>query len=190
MVFPKPNPSYKPQEYKGELIWIPKKKDFSYNEIYKYLSSQKGLNQNTDNTNFEKSQYFKTYQEILSTEADSFTNLDILGNQIKINKIPNVTFQIKNKFSDNKNVKQDHIPCLFVKTDEANKKCDKLIIYFHANYEDLGNCHNLITSIAQFNRINVLAVEYPGYGAYGYGIKDCSSEEILNDAEIVYNFIN
>jgi len=190
MVFPRPTPSYTENEFSNELIWIPKKKEFSYNEIYKYSISTKGNYNNTDNTIFEKSQYIKTNQEMLTTEAESVFNSDILGNQIKINKIPTIQFQIQNKFSEKNIEKNDYIPCLFIKTDEANKKSDKIIIYFHANYEDLGNCHNLLTTIAQFNRINVLAVEYPGYGVYDYGMRDCSSDEILQDAEIIYNFLN
>ena len=189
MVFPKPTPSYKAEDYKNEMIWIPKKKEFLYSEVYKYSNSQKGLYNNTESTYFDKSQYLKTCQEILPTDADSVANLDFLGNQIKINKIPNIKFQIKNKFSEKKAEKEEHIPCLFIKTDEANKKCDKLLIYFHANYEDLGNCYNLVTSICQFNRINVLAIEFPGYGIYDYGRRECSSEEILKDAEIIYNFL-
>jgi len=188
MVFPKPNPSYKYEQYKNELIWIPKKKDFSYNEIYKYSVSLKGNYHNSE-SNLEKSQYLKTYQDLLTTEAESIYNYDSMGNNIKINKIPNINFQIRNKFSENLKIKEEYIPCLFIKTDEANKKSDKLILYFHANYEDIGNCYNFITSIAQFNRINVLAVEYPGYGVYDYGTRECSSEEILKDAEIIYNFL-
>lgn len=190
MVFPRPNPSYRAEDFKNEMIWIPKKKDFLYNEIYKYSNSQKGIYSNGKSICMDNSQYLKTCNEILSTEAESVANFDLLGNQTKINKIPNIQFQIKNKFSENKNVKEDHIPCLFKKTDEANKKCDKLIIYFHANYEDLGNCYNLVTSISQFNRINVLAVEFPGYGVYDFGSRECSSDEILKDAEIIYDFIS
>ncbi len=190
MVFPRPKPSYKSEDYKDELIWIPKKKDFSYNEVYKYLNSQKGSVNKTECTYLDKSQYLKTYQDVLPTEAESVANFDVMGNQIKINKIPNIQFQIKNKFSEIREKKEEHIPCLFIKTDEANKKCDKLIIYFHANYEDLGNCYNLVTSISQFNRINILAVEFPGYGVYDNGGRDCSSEEIIQDAEIVYAFLS
>lgn len=189
MVFPRPTPSYKAEDYQNEIIWIPKKKDFLYNEIYKYANSQKGLFNKTECSYFEKSQYLKTSQEFLPTEAESVASFDLLGNQTKINKIPNILFQVKNKFSENNAEKEEHIPCLFIKTDEANKKCDKLIIYFHANYEDLGNCYNLVTSICQYNRINVLAIEFPGYGIYNNSDKDCCSEEILKDAEIIYDFL-
>jgi hypothetical protein len=190
LVFPRPPPSYKAEDYKNQMIWIPKKKDFLYNEIYKYSNSQKGLMNKTECTFFEKSQYLKSSQDILSTEAESVANFDLFGSQTKINKIPHIQFHIKNKFSENKAEKEEHIPCLFIKTDEANKKCDKLIIYFHANYEDLGNCYSLATSICQYNRINVLVVEFPGYGVYDYGSRECSSGEILKDAEIVYDFMS
>jgi len=190
MVFPKPTPSYTEEQFRNQLIWIPKKLEFSYNEIYKYSISNKGFYNNIDLSMLDKSQYIKTNQEVLSTMGDSLFNYDVLGNQVKINKIPTIQFQIKNKFSEKKLENEEYIPCLFIKTDEGNKKSDKILIYFHANYEDLGNCHNLLTNIAQYNRINVLAVEYPGYGIYDFGNRNCSSEEILQDAEIVYNFLN
>ena len=32
--------------------------------------------------------------------------------------------------------------------------------------------------------------EYPGYGIYKYKDKQCCAEEIIRDAEIIYNFLN
>lgn len=196
MVFPRPKPSYKAKEYKNELIWIPRKKDFSYREILKY---KKNLITNRDKsmeqTKFTKSQYILTSKNFPFNDSNNYesTGSEIgTGTIISINKIPNISFEIKNKFFETQSDinKIEYIPCLFMKTNEGNKKCDKIIIYFHANYEDLGHCHNLLYTISQFNRINVLAVEYPGYGIYGYGRQECSSDLILRDAEVIYNFLN
>ena len=53
----------------------------------------------------------------------------------------------------------------------------------------MGNCNNeLLHSISNHNRINILAVEYPGYGIYD-SKRDCNADDILKDADFVYNFL-
>lgn len=47
-----------------------------------------------------------------------------------------------------------------------NVKSDKLLIYFHANAEDLGNSYLFLDHLRTQLRVNVLAPEYPGYGIY------------------------
>jgi len=42
----------------------------------------------------------------------------------------------------------------------------KLLIYFHANAEDVILSHELLDYIRVLLRIHVVAVEYPGYGLY------------------------
>lgn len=182
-IFPKPKPSYTKDklEFKDKLIFIPRKKDFSYREISKYNKTDA-----MDSTFFEKSLFFKTFPDetIMKNDKTCCTS----DQSTKINEIPNFTFEIENKFIENNKEDKEFIPCLFLKTDENNKKCDKIILYFHANYEDLGNCNDFLNSIANHNRINILAVEYKGYGIYDYG-SNCSAEDILKDADIVYNFL-
>lgn len=89
-----------------------------------------------------------------------------------------------------------------------NGGSSKLIIYFHANAEDLGLCYDMLDHIRQTMRINLLIPEYPGYGIYtkvrkaknkrrSYELVDGegeqpltpSSEQIRQDAECVYHFI-
>ena len=191
MVFPKPISSYQETDFKNELIWLPKKTNFSYNEIFKYTNLKTSRNLDSINP-FERSQQnLKTCKDLLLTDTniDNYTSNENLGKQPQINKIPNISFNIKNKFLE-KNEKTEFIPCLFIKTDECNKKSDKILIYFHANYEDLGNCYNLLTALCKFNRINVLAVEFPGYGIYDNGKGECSADVITKDADIIYNFLN
>jgi esterase/lipase len=54
----------------------------------------------------------------------------------------------------------------------------------------MGNCYDFLNTISKHNRINILAVEYPGYGIYNYkNGKECSAEEIIKDADFVYNFL-
>lgn len=42
----------------------------------------------------------------------------------------------------------------------------KLLIYFHANAEDIVLSHELLDYVRALLRVNVIAVEYPGYGIY------------------------
>jgi len=40
------------------------------------------------------------------------------------------------------------------------------MIYFHANAEDLSSTVPLLSRFCQDFKINIVAVEYPGYGIY------------------------
>ena len=42
----------------------------------------------------------------------------------------------------------------------------KLLIYFHANAEDIVLSHDLLDYMRVLLRVNIIAVEYPGYGIY------------------------
>ncbi len=42
----------------------------------------------------------------------------------------------------------------------------KILIYFHANAEDIVLSNELMDFMRSLLRINVIAVEYPGYGLY------------------------
>jgi hypothetical protein len=42
----------------------------------------------------------------------------------------------------------------------------KLLIYFHGNAEDIGHSYEFLSEISQKFRVNVLAMEYPGYGIF------------------------
>ena len=42
----------------------------------------------------------------------------------------------------------------------------KVLIYFHGNAEDIGFCYEMARLIRRELKVNVLIVEYPGYGLY------------------------
>lgn len=42
----------------------------------------------------------------------------------------------------------------------------KILIYYHANAEDIVLANELMDYMRSLLRINVIAVEYPGYGLY------------------------
>jgi hypothetical protein len=60
------------------------------------------------------------------------------------------------------------------------------MIYFHGNAEDVGLACEMLDYIRSLLRVHILAVEYPGYGIYD-GSPD--AQQILDDAEIVYDFL-
>ena len=55
------------------------------------------------------------------------------------------------------------IPCLYLPYAMGSSK---LLIYFHANAEDIILSHELLDYLRALLRCNVLAMEYPGYGLY------------------------
>mmetsp|Transcript_108713 Transcript_108713/g.232296 ORF Transcript_108713/g.232296 Transcript_108713/m.232296 type:complete len:411 (-) Transcript_108713:100-1332(-) len=59
---------------------------------------------------------------------------------------------------DERNI--DGIPCLWFPAPKAAS----VILFFHANAEDLGMSFSLLKHIRDQFKVNVLAVEYPGYG--------------------------
>ena len=42
----------------------------------------------------------------------------------------------------------------------------KVLLYFHANAEDVILAHELLENVKNFLKIHVVAVEYPGYGLF------------------------
>lgn len=73
------------------------------------------------------------------------------------------------------------------------------MIFFHGNAEDLGISYEMLDHLRQSLKLNILAVEYPGYGIYnsqtlGSTTSSLTSSfvpsepKILSDAESVLNF--
>lgn len=180
-VFPIPAPSYTQETFKEELIWIPRKENYSYKDKIRFSAYKSLIPHNETNLiplnetdeQEQKENKFKSRHRYSSS---------------MIQKIPSISFAIDNKFKVS-NTYEDkttqHIPCLFL----SETSSDKVLIFFHANYEDLGNTHLMCSVISKCLKINVLSVEYPCYGLYQS--KDrCNSEAILKDSGIVYKFLN
>lgn len=176
-VFPTPKSSYTAEEFKGELVWIPKKEHFSYRDKLRYnnYKSLIPMERGSMNSEMLKKLYVST------TSRKSFSSPSI------VQKVPSISFSFDNKFQETQAREEvNYIPCLYIKSPE--KKCNKVLIYFHANYEDLGYTYQIAASIAKYLKLNVLSVEYPGYGIYKTS-NYCSSEDILKDANAVYKFL-
>lgn len=57
----------------------------------------------------------------------------------------------------------EKVPCLFLPFRHSRF----LVIYFHANAEDLGSCRSFCSLLRELFQVHILAVEYPGYGVCG-----------------------
>lgn len=80
---------------------------------------------------------------------------------------------------------KDYVPCLFL---PCLKGSNKLIIFFHGNAEDLGISYEMLDHMRTALRMNIMAVEYPGYGIY-LDPEGPSEDKVYRDAELVYNFV-
>lgn len=75
------------------------------------------------------------------------------------------------------------IPCIFLNSLLGSSK---VLMYFHGNAEDLKSSFELVDMFRSVLSVNVIAIEYPGYGLYK---GKCKESEILADAEIVFKFL-
>ncbi|CAD8174835.1 unnamed protein product [Paramecium pentaurelia] len=196
MIFPVPKNTYREGDLK-ELIKIP-----YYDDIFKFLSTSPKTK-----IQFHKIDPFKPPDEIphdVSTQSIYDDHIDELPSQ----RIPHISqttnLKPRNQISGlrlslspriiynnelattltNRNCKYTkEIPCLYLKSYTQTKKT---IIYFHANCEDLKSSYNLLDFLRHNMRMNILAVEYPGYGIYQ---GEPTEELILKDAEYIYQYV-
>jgi hypothetical protein len=62
------------------------------------------------------------------------------------------------------NEEESHcVPCLYLPYTKGSRK---LILFFHGNAEDIGISYEMLDHLRDSLKINILAVEYPGYGIY------------------------
>jgi len=79
--------------------------------------------------------------------------------------------------------KQISIPCHYQSFGEGSKN---LILFFHGNAEDIGYASEFARKLSFGLKADVLSVEYPGYGVYE---GETNARTILEDAEIVFDFL-
>jgi hypothetical protein len=202
-IFPIPKSSYTSEDFKGDLIWIPHKDHFIYKDKIKYTSDKKllinELNNFDDGNNITCRERNSGSTNKIITSRAIFSSKTHRHSKSMIQKVPTITFSFHNKFSEGvkEKVVTKYIPCLFIKSDEfihehgynyCNTKNNKILIYFHANYEDIGMTYMMALLLSKQLNLNVLSVEYPSYGIYKSS-SECSSDQILKDADVIYNFL-
>eukprot|EP01017_Pseudomicrothorax_dubius_P025920 TRINITY_DN2848_c0_g2_i2.p1 TRINITY_DN2848_c0_g2~~TRINITY_DN2848_c0_g2_i2.p1 ORF type:complete len:365 (+),score=37.04 TRINITY_DN2848_c0_g2_i2:135-1229(+) len=74
---------------------------------------------------------------------------------------------------------KQNIPCIYITSDE---RINRLLILFHGNSEDIGECFSLGYQIHQKLNVDVALIEYPGYGIY---VGEPDEAKIYEDAEMV-----
>jgi len=77
---------------------------------------------------------------------------------------------------------EGNVPCLFLTSNSARF----LMLYLHSNAEDLGRCYNFCNMLRMQFQVNVLAVEYPGYGICPGGQAD--EESVIANARLAFRF--
>ena len=160
-VFPIPTSSYTKNDFKDQIIYIPKK-DYSYKDKLKYNLNLVSKVAKNDKKNIS----IKSNGKLVYHNKSSSM----------IQKVPSVTFTLDNKFDESKNKNLiernlEYIPCLFF---TPENKSDIILLYFHSNYEDIGNSASLLKLICKLCNINDSA----------------NAESILSDADTVFKFIN
>ena len=76
------------------------------------------------------------------------------------------------------------IPCFYYPYDNSAK----YMIYFHGIGEDIGRITRELDCFRMHLKVNVLAVEYPGYGINFYkGV--CSEQQMKKDSYSVLDFL-
>lgn len=75
------------------------------------------------------------------------------------------------------------IPCLYLACPRGSSK---VMLYFHGNAEDVGLAYELMDHLRSTLMIHVIAIEYPGYGLYP---GECSAEQIIEDADNVFQYL-
>lgn len=61
-------------------------------------------------------------------------------------------------------------------------------MYFHGNAEDVGLSYRDLDILKKSLEVNILAMEYPGYGVYR-DLDGCSAEKIRKDCDYVYRYV-
>ena len=138
LIFPRNNSSYNFDDHKGEIIFIPK--DLSINidvSIYK-----KQFNYLPNPENLIKNKWSEKVQESNSNQTEDCDEDTI------VKKLPECFKEVKLIQTLNKN-KRDFIPCIFLPYQHSNY----LLIYYHANSEDLGQCYNICFNISRFLKV-------------------------------------
>jgi len=62
-----------------------------------------------------------------------------------------------------------------------------VLLYFHGNAEDLGITYHYLTMLRDILQVRIIAMEYRGYGLYQ---EDKSSDGLLIDSLVVYDYIH
>lgn len=78
---------------------------------------------------------------------------------------------------------EQYIPVIFI---PAKYFTNKIILYFHANAEDIGITYSLVKQFTDQLKVNAVIVEYPGYGIYK---GKPNVKQIFEDTLIIFDYL-
>ncbi|KAM3145142.1 hypothetical protein pb186bvf_002817 [Paramecium bursaria] len=181
-IFPAPTPFYKEENFK-ELIWIYHKlNNRAISTKLKECDPQQEdpfeLEDNTQ-TPTKINRYITSSLENLKLSTNLYSS--VVNNLPKPQIIQHPKNRHQSQYVQRSARNKDAIPCLYI-----DNKRNKILIYFHANGEDLYKCYELVCQFGKGLDVNVIAVEYPGYGVYQ---GKPNEKQILSDADTVFNYV-
>lgn len=100
-----------------------------------------------------------------------------------VDDFPEELIWIPRSLEPDSSTPEDHVPCLLLLSPSARY----VMLYLHSNAEDLGQCYDFCCVLRSQFQVNVLAVEYPGYGVCP-GEQACEDTVIAN-AFTAFNFL-
>ncbi len=82
----------------------------------------------------------------------------------QLNKWAQDATELKMHYSQG--IEAHYVPVLFLASLKSKAiLSSRCLLYFHGNAEDLGQSIDILNSMRKYLGVNVLAVEYPAYGA-------------------------
>lgn len=118
------------------------------------------------------------YQKNQEFTSKSISTRVIKQSQVRLDGVEIMTHKKKVTHS---------VPCLFLQANEGARNGEKLIIYLHANAENIFNVHSFCNLLRSYFQINVLSPEYPGYSIYTNS--EPSEKTIINDLKSVLKYL-
>ena len=135
---------------------------------------------------------------VFPSPLPSYTHSSLYGSLIYIPKdvgqwsitAPFVSFPLSLKLRRKEVLLSQHgshkgacVPCLFL---PCKLPSNKILLHFHGNAEDVALTLDLLKLIRKELKVNILAMEYRGYGVYE---GDSAANVILQDAETVFLYL-
>ena len=97
----------------------------------------------------------------ISNELKKLHSQEFQQKQVQWTQVNEKQKLIKFKEQASAHQTRDFIPCLYFKG-----KSKKVLVHFHANGEDISLTQPLMEQIVQKLKLNIICMEYPGYGIY------------------------
>jgi alpha-beta hydrolase superfamily lysophospholipase len=131
--------------------------------------------------------YFRKPGEPQKRDARDFKKenskpLRLIGNGIQTRSYAH----FKLNESEGNSIPSDVIPSLMLAPPNPLKKSSHILLYFHANAEDINQTYPLLNYLRNKLKIWIIAIEYPGYGIYE---GEPTESGVLDDAKSTINWL-